>query len=495
MIDVYRDQAREIVVPKAAQVGASEWAVNLALWVADTKAGGRGNALYVFPAIAQMGDFVRARIDTAIEESAYLLRRVRPVRGLEPVRTTDNVGLKRIGGSFVYFRGSNAKAGLLAIDADAVLYDEVDRLVSGTLPLGAERLGSSLLGWQRYVSTPVYPETGIDALWLASDRRRWLVTCPSCRLEQSPQFPDNLTEDGQLICACCHNSLPPAWQAGRWVAENPSADTHGYHITKFLSSRADLAKLAQTGYAILRRDITNPSQIQEFYNQGLGVPHAPEGGQLSRTEIEACRADYSLDEWFPTGCTMGVDVGAKLHVRINAPGPEGKTRAAFVGAVPDFESLDPLMRQYDVSTCVVDALPETHEARKFALRWPGRVWLCTYAGSDNWPREEPAIWDDNQHTVTAHRTFVLDAMFARIRERRIDYPREIAAVPEFAEQMMAPVRVLEKAANGNPVARYVEGGKADHYCHSEVYELVAAMRPQSPAISASMFAVLPGRRK
>src|SRR5207237_36096 len=134
----------------------------------------RGNVMYVFPAKEQLGDFTRARIDSAIAESAYLQARVGAAAddsGARTGRPTDNVGLKRIGRGHLYFRGSNAKGGLISVDADLVIYDEVDRLKTGTLSLGAKRLGSSQLAWQRYLSTPLYPETGIDALWLKSDRR------------------------------------------------------------------------------------------------------------------------------------------------------------------------------------------------------------------------------------------------------------------------------------------------------------------------------------
>ena len=480
LVDLYRDQSKEVVVAKAAQVGASEWAVNLALWAADSRAGGRGVALYIFPAISQLGDFVRARIDTAIEESTYLLARVQPTRGLLPAgKATDNVGLKRVGRGFVYFRGSNARAGLLTVDADVVLYDEVDRLNEGTLALGAERLGSSLLGWQRYLSTPVYPEMGIDASWLKSDRRRWHVRCRACSAEQAPSFPENLTEAGQLVCAACHGPLPPAWSEGRWLAENPGAEVHGYHVSKFLSPRADLVKLARTGYRILARDETDPSKVQEFYNQGLGLPHAPEGGQLSRAEIEACVGDYALEHWYPQGATMGVDVGARLHVRINGQAPNGKAKAAEIRTVPNFEDLDPLIRQYDITTCVVDAAPEGHKAREFAARWPGRVWLCTYPNTANWPHQEPAVWNDDEQTVSAHRTLTLDATFARVRERRVEYPRGALAIPGFAEQLMASIRVIEPDSRGNPTARYVEGSKADHYAHAENYAYIAELRRAS----------------
>ncbi len=479
LIDIYRDRSPEVVVAKAAQVMVSEWAVNLAFWVADTHGGNRGNVLYIFPAVQQLGDFVRARIDSAIGQSPYLQDRVAET---DSAKATDNVGLKRVGRGYLYFRGSNAEAGLVSVDADLVVYDEVDRLKPGTLSLGAKRLGSSQLGWQRYLSTPKYPESGIDALWLKSDRRRYHLKCDACGHWQALGFPDNLLEDGTVICVVCKRPLNRL-KAGEWVAEHPDRDVHGYHMTKLHSPRADICALATIGYRILRRDETDQSVIQEFHNQDLGLPFVPEGGQLTRADIAACIADYSLDEWRPRGGWMGVDVGAKLHVRINAPSPDkdsgGKTRAAYIGSVHHFGDLDALMRQFDVSACVVDAMPEGHEARAFAQRFKGRVWLCSYPNVATWPHKDSAVWKDEERTVSAHRTLTMDAAFARVRERRIEYPREVLALPEFADQVMAPVRVIEKDNAGNFVARYVESGRADHLAHAENYAGIAQMRARS----------------
>ncbi len=473
LADIYRDRHPEVVITKAAQVFVSELCINLAFWCADTRAGGRGNVLYVFPSKEHIGDFSRARVDKAIEESAYLTERVRPKQGLAPYgKAADNVGLKRLGDAYLYFRGSQAESGLISVDADLVIYDEVDRLRDGTLALGAKRLGSSLLGWQRYASTPKYPETGVDALWLASDRREWMVRCEACGERQPILFPDNLREDGATVCASCRRPMDRLG-TGEWVAASPGADLHGYHMTKLVSPRADVAAIAKTGYAIARRDVTDPSAIQEFYNQDLGLPHAPEGGQLSRANLEACKEDYSLDEWAPVGCTMGVDIGAKLHVRINAPGPNGKQRAAYIGTVNAFTDLDRLMRQYDVTSCVVDAAPEGHSARAFQGRFPGRVYLCNYPSTATWSHEKAFVVNEAEHTVSAHRTLTLDATFARIRERALELPREVMAIAGYVEQMTAPVRVVEKDGAGNLVAKYVEGGRADHYAHAENYSTIA----------------------
>jgi phage terminase large subunit GpA len=493
LIDLYRDRAPAIVVAKAAQVMISEWAVNLAFWCAETGAGGRGNVLYVFPAAQQLGDFVRARVDKAIADSPYLQLRLNPADGAGEL---DNVGLKRLGRGFLYFRGSSSEAGLLTVDADLVVFDEVDRLKPGTLSLADKRLGSSLLGWQRFISTPTYPEIGIDALWLKSDRRRYHLRCDACTTWQALEFPNNVIEDGTVICSACRAPLDRL-KAGEWVAERPSADMHGYNMTKLLSPRADIAALAKLGYRILRREETDPSAIQQFWNQDIGIAHAPEGGQLARADIEACIADYSLDQWRPTGCTMGVDVGSRLHVRINAPSPTsaGKSRAAFIGNVPGFDDLDRLMNQFDVSACVVDAAPEGHAARAFRDRFQGRVWLCHYPNTANWPHKEPKVFNRDERTVAAHRTLTMDAAFARIRERRIEYPREVLSVPEFVEHMTAPVRVIEKDNAGNFVARYVESGRPDHLAHAENYALIAeAGRPQRVGITAlGNFTPKPGK--
>lgn len=477
LVDIYRDAVPEVVVAKASQVFISEMCINWAFWVADTRQGERGNVLYIFPAREQLGDFVRARIDTAVAESPYLTVRVKPQRGLGEAKSVDAVGLKRVGRGFVYFRGSNTEAGLLTVDADLVVYDEVDRLKEGTLALGQKRLGSSLLGWQRYASTPKYPETGIDALWLQSDRRRYHIKCGRCGEWQYLKFPDNVLEDGTTICASCKKPIDRL-TPGEWVAEMPGREIHGYHMTKLLSPRADIKALTKLGYGILNRDITDASQAQEFYNQDLGLAHAPEGGQLTRAEIESCIEDYLMSDFAPRGTTMGVDVGAKLHVKISASWPTkaGKARAATIKTVPLFEDLDGLMRQYDVRICVIDAQPEGHKAREFASRFPGRVWLCYYPDPARWSHKQPIVWKPEERVVDAHRTLTLDAMFAEVRERKVEFPRDVMAIPGFAQQMMAPVRVLEKDARGEMIAKYVEGGAADHYAHASNYDKIARMR-------------------
>ena len=85
---------------------------------------------------------------------------------------------------------------------------------------------------------------------------------------------------------------------------------------------------------------------------------------------------------------MGVDVGLNLHVVVReCAGVEGgqtdgsgsrRPRLWFVGQVDGFPELEPLMERYHVRRCVIDAAPELHLAREFALRHKGNVWLAQY---------------------------------------------------------------------------------------------------------------------
>ena len=91
---IYLDLAPRVVVMKGAQVGISEWAINLSLWTADIGHAGRGNALYIMPSGATVGDFVQARVNPAIQESDYLRQRIRPDGS---TKDPDKVGLRRVG--------------------------------------------------------------------------------------------------------------------------------------------------------------------------------------------------------------------------------------------------------------------------------------------------------------------------------------------------------------------------------------------------------------
>ena len=196
LAEIARDAHPLVVVMKSAQVGLTELEVNLALHTADTGYAGRGNVLFLMPNQNQMDDFARSRFDRAIQDSAYLRERLQP----EPPRRkgADSMRLKRVGDGYIYLRGADSQRQIASVDADLVILDEFDQMGEGVLELAEKRIASSRAGRIVVASTPRYPEAGIDALFRESDRRRYLLPCPSCGLEQALTWAANVDQERAL---------------------------------------------------------------------------------------------------------------------------------------------------------------------------------------------------------------------------------------------------------------------------------------------------------
>jgi len=479
--ELYADRHPFIVIQKAAQVGISEYLINIALWVADTGQGGRGNALYVMPVQGHVDDFSQARFDKAIAESLYLQSRLfPPPPGRQgPARQR----LKKVGLGYIYLRGADSRRQLTSVDADIVLLDEYDLMGEGVLELAQKRLASSSLGWLRVASTPRLPEAGINALFLQSDQRYYFVKCPACGLAQRLEWEHNVDQERALVVCRHPRCRKPLdlWVKGEWVPEKSGNDLHGYHISRLYSPLANLRAMIDAS------EDTTPSGLREFHNSDLGETFVPPGGQLSYGDLDACRGDYEMPDGWEEKTYMGVDVGTKLHVVVRQRLDEDRTCALFIGEVDSFEELDGLMTRYHVDRCVVDALPEQRLAREFAKRWRSDSWVALY---DQY--EGGHHWDSAGEVSTVHinRIEGLEEIFDRFHRGLAGLPRDARrlggrvrdGVGEYYRQMTALTRDLRQNSQGNWVARYLDHGKADHYAHAEAYCLLACKGPLSRRI-------------
>jgi hypothetical protein len=486
--DLYAHDAREIVVMKASQVFISEWMVNTALWVCDTAQGGRGNALYVFPTQREANDFSQGRVDPAVNESPYLAERTGAIYEDRMGRRRNRasaarVTLKRVGRGFFYLRGGDKRRQLLTVDADGVFLDEVDEYRRGTIDLARQRLNSALDPLVRMVSTPKFPSSGIAPIYAETNRMRYFIPCGRCGKRQPLDFPENLTPDGKLVCVRCGGPLRQTAE-GEWVPEKKNWNgPHGFHVSRLYSTRADLKELARIGYAILDKTETEPGTIQEFYNQSLGLPHAPAGGSLTDEILNTCRADYEAPAPVTgTPVTMGIDVGGVLHYWIKGPAPDqqakpGATRLLECGVLPNevaddgtvWPHVGDKMRQYRVRLAVVDALPEDERSARFTEQWYGYAYRCFYHDESQWRYAGASAWNPKEHVVHAQRTRVMDSTFHRFHHLLEELPRDAQHVRNLYAHLKAPVRVLVEDAKNRTVARYQEGLAADHLAHAAVY--------------------------
>jgi hypothetical protein len=494
---IYQETAPVMVLFKASQMGASEYAVSYALQAADERL---ATVLYIFPTDTHVSDFSTARIGPAIEASRYLESVIVEGGAEGGKRGADRVTLKRVRDRFIYLRGAQVKPNgqapqLKSIDADIIVLDEVDEMDPRAPAIAEKRLGHSSLAEQRWISTPTYAGMGIHAKWLESDQREWHVRCEHCG-ERQPmtihQVVDAWDElerplhwHDYVACRKCRKALNRL-AVGEWVPAYPGREIAGFHLTKLFSPTAQLPALVRA------LQTTDETKRREAFNQDLGETYTPRGGQITDAVLDACRREYACRPVPGEKTWLGADVNKAINVVIRGPQhPEtGERPLRFAGEVESFETVGRLIRQYNVTRGVIDALPETRKARElqedFAPRTRragmtvpdfahGVLWLAYYvtqqAGSK---KAEMADWDDEEGRVTIDRTRALDATYARFYESENTLPGDAREILDYYAQLKAPVRTVEKDATGQPVARYVESAP-DHYAHAENYVTIASM--------------------
>ena len=448
---IYTDRSPNKCIQKAGQIGVSEYFVNESFWLAEQG----WNSLVIFPASPQLYDFTRARVDRAIEESEHLI---------ELSGKVDNAGMKRLGKGFIYYRGSMVTRDIKTIDADAIYLDELDEISPPMIPVAEKRLGHSKLKWMRATSTPTFPETGINKLYLQSDMNEWHIKCLSCGLQQPMDFFDNLVADsGQVLCRKCHNPLD-RFANGEWMSKFPTRSNilRGYLVPKLACIRTNLADL------IADSKKTPPEDVQAFYNFDLGLPYVPKGGAVQSDLLDMLRGDFGL-QGVGNGCIMGIDIGSVINVWICEPQADGLRRTIYIDTVEEFEDLDRLMERYNVAVSVIDAQPETRKSIEFCNRHPGKAWYCRYTDSDL----KDEIYghfkaDEVSKEVSANRTLAGDYFVDGLNERNILLPNMARDIPDLYSQIGASIRVIKKDSRGIARAFYVNM-KPDHYFHAGVY--------------------------
>lgn len=140
-----------------------------------------------------------------------------------------------------------------------------------------------------------------------------------------------------------------------------------------------------------------------------------------------------------------------------------------IGVYKESDELDRLMKLFRVKRCVVDALPETRNARAFAMRHKGLVYLNYY----NEHQKGSYACNEKEMIVTCNRTESLDASHKDITSERVVLPRECDLVREFADHMHNVAKKLEEdEETGSKRYVYVKLGP-DHFRHAFNYECMA----------------------
>jgi hypothetical protein len=472
---------------KAAQMGYSETAFNIALYNLDIM---RRNVLYILPNERPDAHDFSARIFTpAVELSEH-------IKGM--FGSINNVGHKIAGEANLFIRGSNSRSGLKSVPASVLIYDEFDEMSRESVELAEERQSGQKyrLNWK--ISTPTTPGRGINVQFKRSTQDHFYFNCPCCSKLIELRFPDNLVITGDdpddpnirnshLICSECRNVLPHEdkrrfLKTGRWVSNRPGQLIRGFYINQLYSAVLEPYKLA-IKYLESKRD---PAAEMEFFNSKMGLPHIPDGAQITEDMFVELIKGYEMMVAHRPGSviTMGVDVGKISHVEIcqwdlSKANPldinaDARCRVLWAGEVPtqnDFAMLASLMNDYNVNFCVIDAMPETQMATAFANKFYGRVRICRY---NHFATARSVFAGEKDISVSVNRTAWLDQSLGRFRNGSIILPRNLPR--DYVQHIMCPVRRPVKDNNGQLSYKYEEQeGRPDHYAHARNYAEIALM--------------------
>lgn len=475
---------------KGAQLGITEILINLAFYSLDQLC---RDVLYVLPTSKNASDFSKSRFTPALKNSPYLASLFTDINSIE---------LKQAGSNTLYIRGSRGDSNLKSIPVSVLLMDELDEMSQRAIALALERLSGSLWKYVWGISTPTVPNFGIHKLYKDSTQEHFIFKCPCCSRQTELVWPDCVEIIGEHIndprcaesflkCKECGGKLEhqakPDWLGNAlWTPTNHGGnpDVRGFgNLSQLYSFTVTPGELAVAHFKGFGDEASNV----EFHNSKLGQPYIGDGAKLVDEDIDLCIRDYSKDDPRPIVggervITMGVDQGKWNYVEVNEWFFDRYSHDLNVAARPkvlyefkfheeDWHLLDELMREWQVLACVIDADPQIMEARRFARRFPGNVWLCRFRRGVT--AKEISEVDDGDGAPLVHvdRTNWFSAALGRFRApRRIEIPRDISH--DYREHLKAPVRTYKKDENGNPVATYVSTGP-DHFALSRVYSEIA----------------------
>lgn len=312
---------RRVVIMCAAQLGKTELLLNiLGYFMAYAPA----PILVMQPTLDMGQTFSKDRLAPMIRDTPVL-------RGLVDVKSRyagNTILKKNFPGGHITIVGANSATGLASRPIKVLLADEVDRYPgsAGTEgdPLSLAQKRQTTF-WDKktvMVSTPVIKgHSRIETEYNQSTREEWNVPCPECGHYQPFVWanlifdPDDLQKEIVYKCercGCVANEY--RWkqqsQQGRFVAENPSAETRGFHLNTLASTFCGWKEIVQKFIVAKEQlDQGNPEGMKVWVNTELGETWEERGEQVEDTELFNRREIY--DAVVPEEVlvlTAGVDV-------------------------------------------------------------------------------------------------------------------------------------------------------------------------------------------
>lgn len=312
---------REVVVMTAAQIGKTEFLLNVLGYYMD----------YAPAPIMCMQPTLDMGQTLSKDRIAPMLRDTPRLQGLVDTKSRfagNTVMKKNFPGGHITIVGANSPSSLASRPIKVLLADEIDRYpksagTEGDPLLLAKKRQTTFWDYKAVmVSTPtIKGDSRIDSVFQLSTREEWNVPCPECGKYQPLVWAnikfdkDDLDKGVEYCCPFCGVvSNEYRWKKeyirGKYVAANPGATTRGFHLntlaSTFVGWREVVEKFLEAKEEL---DHGNPESMKVWTNTELGETWEERGIQLEETELYNRREIYDAE--VPDDVlflTAGVDV-------------------------------------------------------------------------------------------------------------------------------------------------------------------------------------------
>ena len=469
------------VVEKSRQLGLSEVSVTELIHFLAVHSNTK--AMYTFPTYTQMQDFSVSRIAPVFKGN--------PVLQSLLSKEVNNVGMKKVGDSYMFMRSSSSGSIGEGVDTDCAYFDELDRMPNNVFEAFAEGLKSSAYGYVRRWSTPTTPGFGINALYQKSNQMRYIHTCPHCGHKQfltpedniiqiNPKGVNNITqeiEDGTFIIGCkkCKREMD-RWKEGEWVATEPSIkEMRGYHISQLDATwiKAD---------DIMRRKF-NYSSKQLFYNYVLGEPYANEGLIIYEQDVKNCiripkEVTSRTSEY--VGIAAGIDWGEPSWMVLLGLKPNGQIDILSIywaesnptQPLADASMMAAILRAYQPNIIVADAGYGADKNSYMYTQFPNAFYACQWTTSKDSRARIKFIdqWNERAREVNVDKTVKIQRTLHSIKNATLGlFPWNEKT--QILAKHLNNTRILDDEDDGIIFQRAVRVG-ADHTVCSLTYAMI-----------------------
>lgn len=346
------------------------------------------------------------------------------------VKGEGNVFTRQISDAKFVFSWTSSRSLTESIPMELLSFDEVQEMSIAQMEKTKERLSASRVRFTLMGSTAKWPDSDIHHWYKLGSQHRFHTECPTCRRKKplDEYFPECIRFDPELeiyryVCEAPAAGGCGGWiedpQIGEWIPENPDADPlirydlerrhrperiRSIHFPQFLSPTISAGEIISS--------YTSATDMQNFFNRKLGKPYLdPSQVPVTLEHLAKCveagrEVVVGKDEagqpikglrWKSRArhTFMGIDQMGNFNVHvIKERLPDGRQAVVHV---EETYSDDPFMRSselmelFGVQVCVVEINPNYNDAKRFANRHEGRVFICNSFGT---LEEDMIRWGD-----------------------------------------------------------------------------------------------------